>query len=40
VSALLAVYFIVSGSRDSEPRDSKRAGLVAQPHGLALRAQF
>jgi tetratricopeptide (TPR) repeat protein len=40
VSAILAVYFIVSGSRDSEPRDSKRAGLVAQPHGLALRAQF
>jgi hypothetical protein len=40
VSAILAVYFIVSGSRDSESRESKRTGLVSQPHGLALRAQF
>jgi hypothetical protein len=40
VSAILAVYFIASGSRDSEPRESKRTGLVSQPHGIALRAQF
>lgn len=40
VSAILAVYFIVSGSRDSERPEAKRAGLVGQPNGLALRAQF
>ena len=41
VSAVFAVYFIVSGSSSNEERP--RAGtarIVAQPHGLALRTQF
>lgn len=40
VSAILAVYFIVSGSSSSEQRASNRAQLVGQPNGLALRAPF
>jgi PEGA domain/Tetratricopeptide repeat len=40
VSAVFAVYFIVSGSSDTEQRASKGTRLVGQPHGLALRSQF
>jgi hypothetical protein len=40
VSAILAVYFIVSGSSRSEQRASRHTRLVGQPNGLALRAQF
>jgi hypothetical protein len=40
VSAVLAVYFFVSGGSEPEQRGSKRARLVGQPNGLALRAQF
>ena len=39
-SAILAVYFLVSGSSGSEQRGSNRTRLVGQPHGLALHAQF
>jgi hypothetical protein len=40
LSAVLAVYFIVSGSSQAEQRASTRTRLVAQPSGVALRAQF
>jgi hypothetical protein len=39
-SAILAVYFLVSGSSSSEQRATSRTRLVGQPHGLALHAQF
>jgi PEGA domain len=40
VSAVLAVYFFVSGSGSSEQRGSHGTRLVAQPRGLALTGSF
>ena len=40
VSAIFAVYFLVSGSRDESPRGSSQARLVAAPNGVAIHAQF
>lgn len=40
VSAILAVYFFVSGDSDDDKRGSGPTRLVAQPNGVALRAQF
>jgi hypothetical protein len=40
VSAVFAVYFLVSGSDDDEKPRASSTGLVAQPRGLAFRTQF
>jgi PEGA domain len=40
VSAIFAVYFIVSGSGRTEQRATVRSRLVAHPQGLALTGQF